>query len=106
MYVSSRSTLERSSSYFSSLLSRWDDSADEPLFIDADADAFQVLLSYMRIGTLTLPQKVAKIKAALGLDDSLAPGHAIQKANEMMDKQPSGPLPAQVEALMADLALS
>ena len=55
-FVSSRSTLEGASSYFRSLLTRWDGDSDEPLFIDCDADAFQVLLSYMRIGTLMLPQ--------------------------------------------------
>ncbi len=56
-FESSRSTLERASSYFRSLLTRWDDASDaEPLFIDCDANAFEVLLSYMRIGVLTLPQ--------------------------------------------------
>ena len=55
-FVSSRSTLERASTYFRALLTRWDDDGDEPLFIDCDADAFQILLSYMRIGALTLPQ--------------------------------------------------
>ena len=55
-FVSSKSSLERASTYFRSLLMRWDEQVDEPLFIDADADAFQVLLSYMRVGTLTLPK--------------------------------------------------
>ena len=55
-FESSRSTLERASSYFRSLLTRWDDASDEPLFIDCDANAFEILLSYMRIGVLTLPQ--------------------------------------------------
>ena len=55
-FVSSRSTLERASTYFRALLTRWDDDGDEPLFIDCDADAFQILLSYMRLGALTLPQ--------------------------------------------------
>ena len=57
-FVSARSTLEKSGHYFSSLLARWDENnaADEPLFIDADADAFQILLSYMRVGKLTLPK--------------------------------------------------
>ena len=55
-FVSSRTTLERASTYFASLLARWDEDTDEPLFIDSDADAFQVLLSYMRLGALTLPQ--------------------------------------------------
>jgi hypothetical protein len=54
-FVSSKSTLERTSSYFRALLSRWDESGDEPLFIDADADAFREILSYMRSGTLMLP---------------------------------------------------
>ena len=39
------------------LLERWDGQADEPLFVDGDGDAFQVLLSYMRFGKLTLPQQ-------------------------------------------------
>ena len=51
-----RQTLERASSYFRSLLTRWDDDSDEPLFVDCDANAFDILLSYMRIGVLTLPQ--------------------------------------------------
>ena len=55
-FESSRSTLERASSYFRSLLTRWDDASDESLFIDCDANAFEILLSYMRIGVLTLPQ--------------------------------------------------
>jgi hypothetical protein len=55
-FVSSATSLERSSSYFRSLLARWDEEVDEPLFIDADADAFAILLSYMRVGTLTLPK--------------------------------------------------
>ena len=51
-FESSRSTLEGSSSYFRSLLSRWDEAdSDEPLFIDCDADAFGVLLSHMRIAS-------------------------------------------------------
>ena len=58
-FVSSRSTLESSSTYFRSLLVRWADEVteDDPIFIDADADAFQVLLSYMRSSTLLLPSK-------------------------------------------------
>ena len=55
-FESSRSTLERASSYFRSLLTRWDDASDEMLFVDCDANAFEILLSYMRIGVLTLPQ--------------------------------------------------
>ena len=55
-FESSRSTLERASSYFRSLLTRWDDNGDEELFLDCDANAFEILLSYMRIGALTLPQ--------------------------------------------------
>ena len=55
---------------------------------------------------LTLPQKVAKIKAALGLDDALVMGEAIAQANEMIGVQPEGSVPAQVEALMRELNLS
>ena len=56
-FVSSRTSLEGASEYFRSLLVRWDDaSADDTLFIDADPDAFQVLLSFMRGGSLILPK--------------------------------------------------
>ena len=55
---------------------------------------------------LTLPQKVAKIKTALELDDALVMGEAIAQANEMMGKEPDGPMPAQVEVLMRELKLS
>ena len=56
-FESSRSTLEVSSSYFQSLLARWDEGTDEDLFIDCDADAFAVLLSHMRIASnLILPK--------------------------------------------------
>ena len=56
-FVSSQTTLESASDYFRALLARWDESAEGPIFIDADADAFQVLLSYMRTGTLMLPEQ-------------------------------------------------
>lgn len=55
-FVSSKTTLEAASWYFSSLLTRWDEHNEQPLFIDADADAFQELLSFMRSGTLMLPK--------------------------------------------------
>ena len=57
-FESSRTTLEAASSYFQSLLVRWDDvsSQEEPFFIDADPDAFKVLLSCMRGGSLLLPK--------------------------------------------------
>lgn len=55
-FVSSKTTLEGSSAYFSALLARWDEHTEEALFIDGDADAFQPLLSYMRFGKLTLPE--------------------------------------------------
>ena len=44
--------------------------------------------------------------AGLGLDDALVVGEAIAQANEMMGKQPDGPMPAQVEVLMRELKLS
>jgi len=56
--------------------------------------------------TLTLPQKVAKIKTALGLDDALVMGEAVKQANEMTGKQPEGAVPVQVDALMRELNLS
>ena len=80
-FVSSRSTLEGSSSYFQALLARWDEESNgEPLFIDCDADAFGVLLSHMRIASnLILPDDNEKLCARvlllaeyLGMDDFLA----------------------------------
>ena len=78
-FVSSRSTLEGASTYFRSLLSRWDDDSAEPLFVDADADAFQVLLSYMRVGTVLLPRndeslcaRVLLLAEYLGMEQMLA----------------------------------
>lgn len=56
-FESCKTTLEGASSYFSSCFQRWDGHADEPLFVDGDGDAFQVLLSYMRFGKLTLPRQ-------------------------------------------------
>ena len=56
-FQSSKSTLEGSSSYFRSLLARWDDETEDELFIDCDPDAFGVLLSHMRIASnLILPK--------------------------------------------------
>jgi len=56
---------------------------------------------------LTLPQKVAKIKEALGLDASLVTGAALKEANAAMGiEQPAASLPAQAEALMRELQLS
>ena len=63
-FESSRSTLEGSSSYFQSLLARWDEETDDALFIDCDADAFGVLLSHMRIASnLILPDDDHKLCA-------------------------------------------
>jgi hypothetical protein len=87
-FVSSKSTLESSSSYFESLLARWDEHADEPLFIDADADAVKYLLSYMRLGSLTLPKQDEELCARvllhaeyLGMDRLLADVKAKAWAN-------------------------
>ena len=78
-FVSSYSTLAGSSSYFEALLARWDENADESIFIDADADAVKVLLSYMRLGSLTLPKHDEELCARvlltaeyLGMDALLA----------------------------------
>ena len=74
-FVSSKTTLEGSSSYFSALLTRWDEDTTEPLFIDGDADAFSELLSFMRSGALMLPQGDVRLCArvllqaeSLGMD--------------------------------------
>jgi len=56
---------------------------------------------------LTLPQKVAKIKEALGLDASLAMGVALKEANVAVGiEQPEKTLPEQAEALMRKMDLS
>ena len=63
-FVSSKSTLASSSLYFRALLDRWDEHGDEqPLFVDADADAFQILLSCMRAGSAILPEHDAGLFA-------------------------------------------
>ena len=87
-FVSSKTTLESASSYFAALLARWDENTDEPLFIDGDADAFQPLLSYMRFGTLTMPQadegcctRVLLQAEYLGMDTLLAEVKAQAFAN-------------------------
>ena len=41
------------------VLAGGDEHGDEPIFIDSDADAVQELLSYMRSGTLLLPQPIS-----------------------------------------------
>jgi hypothetical protein len=80
VFQSSRTTLEGSSSYFRSLLSRWDEDAEEPVFIDCDADAFGVLLSHMRIASnIILPKdeeelgaRVLLLAEYLGMESLLA----------------------------------
>ena len=55
-FITSRSTLEASSRYFSSMFTHgWRESDEESLFIDRDADVFRVLLSAMRSRRLVLP---------------------------------------------------
>jgi hypothetical protein len=89
-FVSCRSTLEANSTYFRSLLSRWADenSVDDPIFIDADADAFQILLSYMRNSTILLPSadhglcsRVLLCAEFLGLEQFLVSVKARAHAN-------------------------
>ena len=79
-FVSSRSTLEAHSTYFRSLLMRWneDASATDPIFVDADPDAFACCLSYMRSNTVVLPahdlglcSRVLVLAEFLGLEDLL-----------------------------------
>ena len=53
--------------------------------------------------TMTLPDKVARIKRALDLDEALSLPAAIKAANEMMNLPDTGGLPAQADALMAAL---
>ena len=81
LFISSMTTLTGSSCYFRSLIDRWDraDAAAEAIFIDADADAFQVLLSCMRAATALLPEHDASLFARavllaeyLGMDSLLA----------------------------------
>ena len=81
LFISSMTTLTGSSCYFRSLIDRWDraDAAAEAIFIDADADAFQVLLSCMRAATTILPEHDASLFARavllaeyLGMDSLLA----------------------------------
>ena len=71
----------------SSDLSRWE-SGDEPLFLDADADAFQVVLSCMRTSCTILPEKdpalckrVLLLAEFLGIDNLLAEVKATTYAN-------------------------
>ena len=79
-FVSSRNTLETGSTYFRSLFSRWTEEIPvEPIFIDADGDAFQVLLSYLRVGSILLPAhdhglcaRVLLLADFLGLEDFLS----------------------------------
>lgn len=92
-FVSSASTLQGASSYFAALLTRWDASNDnEPLFIDADVDAFQPLLSYMRLGTVKLAQqdedlsvRILLLAEYLGMDALLS--HVKAKAYANMHPQ-------------------
>ena len=94
-FVSSRSSLEAASEYFRSLLGRWDQQAAEPIFLDCDADAFQVLLSYMRVATcVLLPQhdeglatRVLLLAEYLGLDGFLAQVKARAYANMHLDAE-------------------
>ena len=55
--------------------------------------------------TMTLPDKVARIKRALDLDEALSLPAAIKAANEMMNLPDTGGLLAQAGALMAALRL-
>jgi len=54
----SKTTLRNNSSYFESLLSdRWRTDGDkDSVFVDQDADAFGILLNYMRSGLVYLPR--------------------------------------------------
>ena len=70
-FVSSRSSLEGASSYFRALFGRWS-SDEQPLFLDCDADAFQVLLSYIRLpSSVILPQETGLATRVLGLAEYL-----------------------------------
>ena len=101
-FESSRSTLEGSSSYFRALLSRWDEDADAPLFIDCDADAFRVLLSHMRIAShASLPKddedlfaRVLLLAEYLGMDGLLAKVKAKAYSNLHPDDDCADPVAA------------
>lgn len=72
-------TLEARSSYFRSMFSRWSTAdAEDEIFLDCDADAFRVLLSYMRSGVILLPKTDADLCSRvllqaefLGMDELL-----------------------------------
>jgi len=50
--------------------------------------------------------KVKQIKEALGIRAAAIPKEAIGEANQQMGLPTEGPLPKQVDALMAELGLS
>ena len=54
----------------------------------------------------TMASKLARIKRELGIDASLPMAAALKRANEAMGVTGDGPLPAQVERLMAMLGFS
>ena len=102
-FVSSYSTLAGSSSSFEALLARWDENADEPIFIDADSDAVKVLLSYMRLGALTLPEHDKELCARvlltaeyLGMDALLASVKAKAYANMHVGDETDDERPAEL----------
>lgn len=96
-------TLEARSSYFRSMFSRWS-TADEhdEIFLDCDADAFRVLLSYMRSGVVLLPKtdpdlcsRVLLQAEFLGMDEFLweVKGVALQHTHRGgHSRTPSGEL--------------
>lgn len=70
-FVTSRTTLTSASSYFSRLLStEWEhgEQGAEPIFLDRDADAFCILLSYMRCGHATVLPEATELFARVMLD--------------------------------------
>ena len=87
-FVSSKTTLAGASLYFRALMDRWDQHPEESIFLDADADAFQILLSCMRAGTAILPEhdaglfaRVLLLAEYLGMDALLAEIKARAYAN-------------------------
>eukprot|EP00966_Prymnesium_polylepis_P101932 2360689-Prymnesium_polylepis.2 len=78
--------------------------AHPPLtFVDDGAGA--VAPAAAASAPVTLPQKVARIKEALGLEASLSPAAAVAEANAVMGIEAEGALISQVDRLLQDMGL-